>query len=211
MRGRKPKFKIHLDAQGRSELEELQRKTVAPVEVMRARVILLLDEGQSLKATPTMLRYNTNGSLDTTFDGDGKLSVDLFYNDGNIVGLAQQSSGKIVAAGGYGGLVFIFDVQDHNFQLTRYNTNGQLDTTFGTAGRVSTDFVNGSIDIPSAIAVLPDDRIVVAGSTRPELSGLNDLILARYTPDGALYNPDFMLMAKAFGIRPMCLRRFATL
>ena len=52
VRGRKPKFKIHLDAQGRAELEELQRKTVAPVgEVMRARVILRLDEGQSLKAT----------------------------------------------------------------------------------------------------------------------------------------------------------------
>ena len=52
MRGRKPKFKIKLDLQGRGELEELQRKTTAPMgEVMRARVILLLADGQSLKAT----------------------------------------------------------------------------------------------------------------------------------------------------------------
>ncbi|HVQ39504.1 MAG TPA: Calx-beta domain-containing protein [Pyrinomonadaceae bacterium] len=133
-----------------------------------------------------LLRYNTNGSLDSTFDGDGKLSLELFNNDENIVGLGLQSTGKIIAAGGYGGIVFIFDAQNHNFQLARYNTNGQLDTSFGTAGRVSTDFVNGSVDIPTAIAVLPDDRIVVAGTSRPETSGLSDLILARYSPDGAL-------------------------
>jgi transposase len=52
MRGRKPKFVISLTNEVRGELEQLQRRTTAPAgEVRRARVILLLADGQSLKAT----------------------------------------------------------------------------------------------------------------------------------------------------------------
>ena len=52
MRGRKPNFVISLTSEVRSELELLQRRTTAPAgEVRRARVILLLADGASLKAT----------------------------------------------------------------------------------------------------------------------------------------------------------------
>lgn len=52
MRGRKPKFVVALTGEARGELEQLQRRTTAPAgEVRRARVILLLADGQSLKAT----------------------------------------------------------------------------------------------------------------------------------------------------------------
>ncbi|MGW9025834.1 calcium-binding protein [Streptomyces sp. NPDC055722] len=111
-------------------------------------------------------RYNADGSLDTTFDGDGVVTTDLGgYNFGRTV--AVQSTGKIIVSGGTG----------DDFTLVRYNTNGSLDSGFGTGGVVTTDF-----GVASAVNVLmlqPDDRIVAAGS-----AGGGDFALARYNADG---------------------------
>jgi uncharacterized delta-60 repeat protein len=64
-----------------------------------------------------VVRYNSNGSLDTSFDGDGKLTTDLGGTDqGNSVEL--QSDGKIIVAGSSGS----------SFGVVRYNSNGSLGT-----------------------------------------------------------------------------------
>ena len=126
-----------------------------------------------------LARYNTNGSLDTTFDGDG-VRIDSFAAPSNstIRSIAVQSNGKIVAAGEsvYAG-VFAPD-----FALIRYNLDGSPDTTFGTGGTVIVPFGTGS-DVIQDLALLPDGRIMVAGtSAGPTV----DFALARLNTNGTL-------------------------
>jgi uncharacterized delta-60 repeat protein len=61
---------------------------------------------------------------------------------------------------------------------------GDLDISFGNAGRVVTDFMNGSTDTGHAIAIEPDGQIVVVGATTAGGGGAN-FALARYDPDGS--------------------------
>lgn len=73
-------------------------------------------------------RYNTNGSLDTSFGGGG---VVVTPDIGSAYSVAIQADGKIVVAGG-------------GFAVVRYNPNGSLDTTFNGTGIVRTQINNGS-------------------------------------------------------------------
>jgi uncharacterized delta-60 repeat protein len=121
-----------------------------------------------------VVRYNTDGSLDTTFGGTGIVTTDFGGQD-YARAIALQSDGKIIAAGS-GGV-------SNNFALARYNTDGSLDTTFGTGGMVTTDF--GGTDAIRGLVIRPSDKKIVAvgfhGST-----GNFDWALARYFPNGTL-------------------------
>ena len=116
------------------------------------------------------LRYNSNGSLDTTFDDDGKLVSNLGTSAFDVH-LAIQTNGRLVVAG-------MTDSANYNFILARYNPNGSLDATFDGDGKVITDF--GNSDLARAIILQPDSRILVAGSTGNVGDGYTyDLALAR--------------------------------
>jgi uncharacterized delta-60 repeat protein len=79
-----------------------------------------------------VVRYNSDGSLDTTFGTDGIATTDLGNQE---VGksIAVQPDGRIVIAGQ------IWDGHTNDFAIIRYNTDGSLDTTFGTDGKVVLD------------------------------------------------------------------------
>jgi uncharacterized delta-60 repeat protein len=78
-----------------------------------------------------LTRYNSNGSLDTTFDTDGIVTTKIgSYSVGRSV--VVQADGKILVAG------YAIDNDKYQFALTRYNSNGSLDTTFDTDGIVTT-------------------------------------------------------------------------
>jgi uncharacterized delta-60 repeat protein len=134
--------------------------------------------GASVSGTEdfALARYNTDGSLDTTFDGDGKVTTDLAGSTDEVSAVAIQADGKILAAG-------IADVSgDLEFALARYNTDGSLDTTFDGDGKVTTDFA-GSIDQAFDVAIQADGKIVAAGRAT---SGNDEFGLARYNNDGSL-------------------------
>jgi uncharacterized delta-60 repeat protein len=78
-----------------------------------------------------LARYNSNGSLDSSFGSAGKVSTDFFGNLDTAVAVALQSDGKIIASGQ------VFDAPGNNilFGLARYNSNGSLDSTFGSGAR----------------------------------------------------------------------------
>jgi uncharacterized delta-60 repeat protein len=114
-----------------------------------------------------LARYNIDGSLDTTFASEGKLTTD--FAGGWRTAVALQSDGKIVVVGNFSSLLT-------NFALARYNSDGSVDSTFGTAGRVATQF-----QLALALALQSDGKIVMAGSD----SG-NRPLLVRYNGDGAL-------------------------
>ena len=117
-----------------------------------------------------LARYNPNGSLDTSFSGDGKQTTDFGgFNEAN--GVALQGDGKIVAVGRGGA--------NDDFALARYSPNGSLDTTFSGDGKQTTDF--GGFDEANAVAIQGDGKIVAVGST-----DFSDFALARYNANGSL-------------------------
>ena len=122
-----------------------------------------------------LVRYNTDGSLDTSFGGTGKVTTDIGSDD-SAASVAIQADGKIVAAGSSA------NTSDFDFALARYNRDGSLDTSFGGTGKVMTDFT-ASYDFADSIAIEADGKIVAAGYTDPPKS---DFALARYNSDGSL-------------------------
>jgi len=121
-----------------------------------------------------LARYNTDGSLDGTFGAGGKVSTDFTGGLDSGRGVAVQSDGRIVVAG--------YTTLD--FALARYNANGALDATFGSGGKVTTDFF-GSLDRAFAVALQGDGRIVAAGFAY-DLMGHTNFAVARYNTNGSL-------------------------
>lgn len=118
-----------------------------------------------------LARYNTDGSLDTSFNTTGKAFAS--FGPGNSVGeaVAIQPDGKIVVAGTYN--------NGRDFAISRHNPNGTLDTSFNGTGKVMTVFASFN-NVPYAVAIQPDGKIVVAGHSS------YDLAIVRYNPDGSL-------------------------
>ncbi len=111
--------------------------------------------------------YNSDGSLDTDFDTDGKLTVTGQY----CTKFAVQSDGKIVILGRQS--------SDNHLVLKRYDTDGSLDTDFGSSGTVD---VSDSVS-PTALGIDPDGNILVGdfaydGKYVPEIR--------RFAPDGSV-------------------------
>ncbi|MGH7344719.1 MAG: Ig-like domain repeat protein [Candidatus Rokuibacteriota bacterium] len=123
-----------------------------------------------------LARYNTDGSLDTSFDGDGKVDTDFTGGFDQAFALVLQPDGMLVAAGRAA-------VGTDNFALARYTADGILDSSFGVNGKLNTDF-EGNSDQAFALVLQPDGKLVAAG--RAFVGGNDDFALARYTADGML-------------------------
>ena len=139
-----------------------------------------------------LARYNPNGSLDTTFGGDGIVMTSPGANKwGNADGIALQPDGKIVAAGHSGDVYNDYTTVDHAFHLIRYNPNGSLDTTFGSNGMTITSFGTDVDAFARDVVVQTNGKIVAAGTVYDQLDFfISDFAVARYQPNGSL-DPDF--------------------
>ncbi|MCP4378892.1 MAG: hypothetical protein GY794_22290, partial [bacterium] len=128
-----------------------------------------------------LTRYNTDGTLDTSFGGgDGTVTTDLnSSSNDNSSSVTTQPDGKILV-GGTSNIVGGYD-----FVLTRYNTDGTLDTSFGGGdGIVRTDFQSGN-DYASSVTLQSDGKILLTGNSR-DGGGTSSFGLARYDSDGTL-------------------------
>ncbi len=131
----------------------------------------------------SLIRYNTNGTLDNTFGNDGKVSTDFGSSTDMAFSVVIQGDSKIVVAG-KGSTLFTDDPANYDFALARYNSNGSLDNAFGSGGKVLTDVGNSSSDFGYAVALQNDGKIVVAGRSDNGLSF--DFALVRYNSNGTL-------------------------
>jgi uncharacterized delta-60 repeat protein/LPXTG-motif cell wall-anchored protein len=113
-----------------------------------------------------VVRYNTNGSLDTTFGTGGKVTTDFGNNRSEAMAMTSQADGKIIVAG------TAIMGSTYAYAVVRYNTNGSLDTTFGTGGKVTTVF--DAISNAVSVALQADGRIIVAGTSD------DDFLTTRY-------------------------------
>jgi uncharacterized delta-60 repeat protein len=114
-----------------------------------------------------LVRYNSNGSVDTAFGGGGVVATSFSLNpaqpDATLFALALQSNGDIVAAGSAANST-PFSPLAADFALARYTSNGGLDTTFGSGGKVTTAFGNNQASI-YALALQSDGKIVAVGTS----------------------------------------------
>jgi uncharacterized delta-60 repeat protein len=83
-----------------------------------------------------LARYNTDGHLDPAFGSGGKVTTDFFGHADFAYAVAIQSDGRIIATGN----AFDANGANSNFAVARYNTNGSLDDSFGSGGKIVTDF-----------------------------------------------------------------------
>jgi uncharacterized delta-60 repeat protein len=127
-------------------------------------------------------RYNVDGTLDATFGSGGLVRTDFFGGGDEAHALVLQPDGKVVAIG--------YATRSDglpSFALVRYNPDGALDPTFGSGGKVTTEFAGPFLG-PSARAfaatMQPDGRIIAAGFARPAFN--TDFAAARYNTDGSL-------------------------
>ena len=125
-----------------------------------------------------LVRYDINGSLDKTFGTDGIVTTDVDGQSDKATSMVIQSDGKIVVAG------FSSNGDNWDFALVRYDINGSLDTNFGTNGIVITAISDDDSDEPYAIAIQSDGKIVVAGSS--EINSNTNFAIVRYNTDGSL-------------------------
>ena len=135
--------------------------------------------GPSFSDVPdfALIRYNPDGSLDTSFGNGGKVVTPIGTSGDFASSVAIQPDGKIVAAGGSN------NGSNDDFALVRYNTDGSLDTTFDSDGKVTTP-IGTFDDLAYAVAIQPDGKIVAAGYS--SIGSNVAFALARYNPDGTL-------------------------
>jgi uncharacterized delta-60 repeat protein len=129
-------------------------------------------------------RFNADGSLDMTFGNGGK-TVTTFNGNAEGNALVLQPDGKIIVVGDSGAG---YDITHRDFTIVRYNADGSLDQTFGAGGKLITHFDGGynTGSRASAVALLPDGKLLVAGTFKPDTGVGARFALARYNADGSL-------------------------
>lgn len=123
-----------------------------------------------------VVRLNTDGSFDTTYGNNGVATAQVVDEANYTNGMIIQADDKVVLGGR------TVKLTDYDFAMVRFDINGQLDTTFGNNGKVSTD-VDGREDNGYAIAMQPDTKIILAGYSYTVSGDTSDFVVARYHND----------------------------
>jgi uncharacterized delta-60 repeat protein len=153
---------------------------------------------QNIAFSPTsghfvVARFNSNGSLDTSFGGAGHVTTDIgVLNSAQAV--TVQADGKLLVAGS------AKDGLNSDLGLARYNPDGTMDANLGSAGTVRSRFLDSGNDAASAVVQQPDGKLVVVGTSTGGCG--SQASLARYNPDGTL--------DASFGADGQVLTQFAT-
>ncbi|HRG28840.1 MAG TPA: T9SS type A sorting domain-containing protein [Chitinophagales bacterium] len=137
-----------------------------------------------------IVRYHPDGTLDSSFSGDGKLAFafDADSDYGGAYAVAIQPDGKIVLGG------TVWGESGYDFAIARLNADGTFDESFDDDGKVVTDLDESSFDIIYDIALQDDGKLVVVGVN---MSAADSFVVVRYLPNGAL-DSEFDGDGKAF-------------
>lgn len=129
------------------------------------------------------LRYNFDGSLDSSFGIGGKSTIDFSGQFDLATSVVLQADGKIVMAG-YTSVAGA----SNDFAIARLNSDGSPDLGFGVDGKNSLDFF-GLTDVATAVAIQPSGKIVVGGYAFKSIIDSDiDFALARYNGDGPIFD-----------------------
>jgi uncharacterized delta-60 repeat protein len=139
-------------------------------------------------------RLTSSGTLDSTFGVNGKLTLSFLSRESDAASVVVQSDGKILVAGTSWPSPFTA-----SFAVARLNSDGSLDSTFGTGGKVTTSFLPDSAccDLGGYVLLQSDGKIVVVGSADTAQTTHSDFVVIRYNPNGSL-DTSFGVGGKAF-------------
>ncbi len=99
-----------------------------------------------------LTRYDHKGKLDSSFGGDGRVVSDFGSSAETVIGIAEDSSGRVLAIGSV----------DGSYAIARYEENGTLDATFADKGILRLDTCTGAAQARAA-KVQPDGKLLIAG------------------------------------------------
>jgi uncharacterized delta-60 repeat protein len=132
-----------------------------------------------------VVRYTATGALDASFGTGGKVITDINSYDIPESIAIDNTTGAITIAGTSNS---DFREDDHegsgDFTVVRYTSAGLPDGAFGAGGIATFDIVSGAYDEAHSLAVQPDGKLIVAGTTKR--GGNNDVVVVRLTTAGAL-------------------------
>jgi uncharacterized delta-60 repeat protein len=131
-----------------------------------------------------LARFNTDGSTDFGFGTGGKQITDFFGAGAKANGVVLQPDGKFVVAGTASDSATRPVATD--VALARYNSDGSLDAAFGIGGETAIPFPDSATEQGNALALLPDGKIIVAGTAFKTFATPPDFALVSYNSDGSL-------------------------
>jgi len=147
--------------------------------------VFLLPDGKFLVVATTtqsanryyFVRYNSDGTLDTTYGDAGKVYLEPISGTMgiNARSVVRQPDGKIIIAGGY----------QSSGIIARFNENGTLDTSFASGGIHRPNINQSGVDYITAAVVQPDGKILVGGNAAFPFSPARTYLL-RYNANGTL-------------------------
>ncbi len=148
------------------------------------KILAVGSSGNTSGYNIAMARYHSNGSLDSSFGMDGKLTHAFEGTSDFGESVTLQSDGKILVAGE----TLVNSSGSYDFALLRFNQDGSLDTSFGNNGVVVTP-VSANNDFAYHVAVQADGKILLTGGSNIDAARQNsELTLIRYNSDGSLDN-----------------------
>jgi uncharacterized delta-60 repeat protein len=145
-----------------------------------ARALVIEPDGRVVAAGGTcnhdcawaLVRYEPDGSLDSSFGVDGRVTTSLGTRSASAYSLVRQPDGKLVAAGTNG----------LNTVLVRYRADGTLDASFGSGG-IAVTVASQGFDAAYALTLQPDGGLIAAREAAGFGAGF---VLTRYTANGRL-------------------------
>lgn len=146
-------------------IQPTDQKIIAVGYVIRSNVYNVL-----------VVRYNTNGTLDTTFNGTGYITT-LFQTQSQLFGIALQRNGSIVVAG------WATEAGLTQALVARYTNNGILDTTFGDGYGYTTTLIGEVFTRAQDVIIQPNGQIIITGQA--QIEGNQGLIVIRFNTDGS--------------------------
>jgi uncharacterized delta-60 repeat protein len=128
-----------------------------------------------------VVRYNQDGSLDTTFGIGGRETFDLSPGYDRVTAMALEPNGEILL----GGFVTNPTTFNENYFLEKLHADGTPDTTFAPIGQIVTGF-SGSFDAGGPLLLRPDGTILVGGTTFDPITFQSYMTVAQFTAAGAV-------------------------
>ena len=162
-----------------SEISSNDDKISASAVDLEGRLILVGETHNGSNYDFIVARYTANGVLDTSFGTGGTTTTEFGTGDDKAKDIVLDSLGRIVVTGeSHNG-------SDYDFAVARYDTNGNLDSTFSSDGKKTIDFYSNT-DVAEAIALDGEGNIVVGGYVYDNADA--DVGVVRLNADGTLDN-----------------------